>query len=34
MEEAIAAMMAAATIDRPDLSAIDPMVLKDETLID
>ena len=34
MEDAIAAMMAAATIDRPDLSAIDPMVLKDETLID
>ncbi|WP_300518536.1 peptidylprolyl isomerase [Aliiroseovarius sp.] len=34
MEEAIAALMATATIDRPDLSAIDPATLKDETLID
>lgn len=34
MEETIAALTAAATIDRPDLSAIDPTVLKDVTLID
>ena len=34
MEEAIAALMAAAAIERPDLSAIDPATLKDETLID
>ena len=34
MEEAIAALTAAATIDRPDLSEIDPAILKDATLIE
>lgn len=34
IEEAVATLMDAASIERPDLSAIDPATLKDETLID